>query len=592
MPVKPVTKIDIKNLETLIADNHDMLTQSQKSRAKKAIQTLEKGAPSYQKHELPSIFQKNAKSTYEYGHLVTDTIVHWLKSGYVCGPFEEPPCEKFRVNSLMAVPQDSKVRIILNVSLPENNSFNSNIIPNSLEKVNMSSARNFGYTLKKCGAGAIMSKFDICDAYKQIPASPKDYRLQGFFWLGKFFIETTQIFGAASSVCNFDIQGNTNSTLAIVISGIDPILVHRHLDDSPVASPSNSNSCNAFSEAYMAVSKKLNVKLAEPCAKNEKAFMNQTNGKVLGIWFNTLTMKWHLPEEKAEETIRLIYSAVCDEFVSTLNAQKLLGHLNNVCLMSPFLQGFKYCIIEDLAVSLRNNYELVKYSKQAKEDLMVWYNFLVDKSPKPIPGEPHALVLGHLEFTSDAAGWPDNCSGHHRPAVATVGLNECGEIIVVGRMFWNTNMIRNVVDKAEIRYGNKTTFLEFVGILLPILSKPCIFKDKHVSFKTDNMGCAQAWSNRRSKEDADLSIVIRILHIACYILNTVIVISHVPRNSSWDSCLVDRLSRDTTTTSNDNKLLVKCSMPPVVDCFTRWLKNPGSDWSICDNVRCILEKYM
>jgi hypothetical protein len=30
----------------------------------------------------------------------------------------------------------------------------------------------------------------------------KDLRLQGFSWLGKFFVETRQVFGAKTSVCN------------------------------------------------------------------------------------------------------------------------------------------------------------------------------------------------------------------------------------------------------------------------------------------------------------------------------------------------------------------------------------------------------
>jgi hypothetical protein len=52
------------------------------------------------------------------------------------------------------------------------------------------------------------------DAYKNIPAKIDELCLQGFIWLGKFFIELKQTFGALTSVSNFNILGNTVQTLA------------------------------------------------------------------------------------------------------------------------------------------------------------------------------------------------------------------------------------------------------------------------------------------------------------------------------------------------------------------------------------------
>ena len=159
------------------------------------------------------------------------------KKGFVCGPFDNPPFDRFRSNCLMAVDQHEKIRLVLNVSLPENNSFNSNIWDEQLEKVNMSSARNFGYTLKKCGNNANFSKFDLCDAYKIVKCISADYRIQGFSWLGKYFYENRQIFGARSAVPNFDILGNTLKCVSVAKSKIPNDLVHRQLDDVPSACP-------------------------------------------------------------------------------------------------------------------------------------------------------------------------------------------------------------------------------------------------------------------------------------------------------------------------------------------------------------------
>ncbi len=73
----------------------------------------------------------------------------------------------------------------------------------------MSSAKSFGFSILEAGKNSVMSKFDLVDAYKNIPATLADLRLQGFTWLGKFFVENNMTFGGKPSVQNFDIVGAT-----------------------------------------------------------------------------------------------------------------------------------------------------------------------------------------------------------------------------------------------------------------------------------------------------------------------------------------------------------------------------------------------
>ncbi len=84
----------------------------------------------------------------------------------------------------------------MNFSAPKGESYNDAIEELALEKVSMSSARLFGYSVVDCGSGARMWKFDMVDAYKTIPAAQSDLRLQGFSWLGKYFIELKKVFGS------------------------------------------------------------------------------------------------------------------------------------------------------------------------------------------------------------------------------------------------------------------------------------------------------------------------------------------------------------------------------------------------------------
>ena len=246
LPVEPKTPILTEKLEEYVRESKSCLTSHQLLRAKKCLQHLKKGAPSYQKSKLPSVYEKNSGSVQKNGGFMTDTIGVWVKKEIVSGPFDSPPLEKFRVNPLMAVVQHGKVRPILNVSKPEGRSMNDNVDKDKLEKVYMSSARDFGHSLLMAGKGATFSKFDLSDAYKNIPAKIEDLRMQGFSWLNKFFVEDKQIFGASASVCNFDILGHTVLDLAIARSGIDRRLVNRRLDDVPVTGKIGSESCQNF----------------------------------------------------------------------------------------------------------------------------------------------------------------------------------------------------------------------------------------------------------------------------------------------------------------------------------------------------------
>ncbi len=222
LPIKPATKVNIVELEKMVstAIEQGKFSPSQVKRAKHLVANLKNGAPSHQKANLPSCYIPNAKSTLAHGREVTDAVAYWVKNGYVAGPFKEPPLDRFRVNPIIAVEQEDKVRAVLNVSNNTGESFNNNVNKLMLKKVQMSSARNFGYTIRKCGANAKMSKFDLEAAYKQMPAPINELRLQGFCWLNRFFVELDQTFGAISAVANFDQLGHTKVDLAVIFSDI------------------------------------------------------------------------------------------------------------------------------------------------------------------------------------------------------------------------------------------------------------------------------------------------------------------------------------------------------------------------------------
>ena len=83
----------------------------------------------------------------------------------------------------------------------------------------MGTAKQFGFGLARAGKGAKFSKFDLQDAYKLMPAKKKDFRLQGFRWLEKWFVETQQGFGGVPSPSNFDRLPKTIDLVVCIESG-------------------------------------------------------------------------------------------------------------------------------------------------------------------------------------------------------------------------------------------------------------------------------------------------------------------------------------------------------------------------------------
>ncbi|MFN9906031.1 MAG: hypothetical protein ACK56F_07895, partial [bacterium] len=106
------------------------------------------------------------------------------------------------------------------MSSPHKASFISSVDPLETESIKMASAKKYGQLLLDCGQNATMSKHDLVAAYKQIPCRIEDLLLQGFCCLGKYFVETRQIFGAKTSVCNYDILGETLKLLALLESQV------------------------------------------------------------------------------------------------------------------------------------------------------------------------------------------------------------------------------------------------------------------------------------------------------------------------------------------------------------------------------------
>ena len=243
------------------------------------------------------------------------------------------------------------------------------------------------------------------DAYKNVPVRHADFRLQGFRWLCKYFLETQLIFGGTTSIPSYDRLGHTTLDVALAESVIDPDCVHRALDDTPVITPANSPTGPIFAAAYEDLCNTIGIRLAAPCPKFEKVFVDSTVGTVLSVCFYTETLTWRLSNKKFVSTTDALSVPLLAGALSLKEAQSLTRKLNNVCQMCPFLQAFRFPLNKFVASFRSNEIILLHPFPQVVLDLRVFAAAILSVAKGlPILPRPTGPLLSALIFHFDAAG--------------------------------------------------------------------------------------------------------------------------------------------------------------------------------------------
>ena len=538
---------------------------------------------------LPGMSCTNSASTVTHGEEFTDTLAWWIRQGFVSGPFRFAPFRKFRENAMIAVEQKSKIRIVMHLSAPEGESYNDAILDDALEKVSMSTARQVGYTIFDCGKGARLWKWDLADAYKNMPAAQADLRTQGFTWLGMKFVETQEPFGSEAAVAAFDRLGHTLADLAIVTSRIPRKFVHRTLDDLPLVTPANSPLGPVFADHYRKICTMVGAKLAPTCPKFEKAFEDTTSGVILGVCFNTNTFTWSISQEKCDRMLDAMSGPLLGDPVTLLEMQRLVGLLNDFIQMAPFLRAFRQPLISFLQ-QLSNNPDVPAPAPiQAKLDLKVWSQMTVAAvRGLPIPRRPTHPLPSALNFVSDAAGarfvkiqdrFIPYADQDGRGA-ASISAMEDGPIWFCACLSWPDRLLFQARDNADHAYGCKTPTLEAVAAILPFLCCPESLAGREVILHTDSEAVVYGWESRRVNNDVSASIIIRALHlISCY-LGCSVFVYHLPRMSNDSAKLADHLTRRRTTKAAEKAAIRAAPAVSIPAALMEWLNDPSDDWNL------------
>jgi hypothetical protein len=438
------------------------------------------------------------------------------------------------------------------------------------------------------GKNSTMSKYDLKDAFKLIPARPSDWRLQGFKWAGRFFFETNMIFGATPSVSNFDRLGNMLVELAVAKAKIPRIYVTRTLDDIPVLAPEGKHYIVKFGMALRGICNQANIQLAQNCPDNCKAFEHVKRGTVLGICFDTRSMEWSLNTAKADKFTRRVIDAMHTDYIDLLQLQKVMGVLNDLTLMCNFMKPFKVSgnkLLQDLGTDKE---KLVPVTEDFVKDLQR-FACLIDTTRVGIPvaTRPSPPPLFCKEFYSDAAGshfamvkgQRVNLNDSQDRGVACIEVLD-GQTVWWCDLTWPDFFLNDAKDGKGAHFGSKTTTLEVLGVLLPFITVPRELCGQHAVFTVDKVAVVFGWDNKAVKFDDTASILIRAIHLISSYLGCVVHVEHSPRRSSGWEILVDNLSRKSTTTFEDRKKVKDARRSIVQGKLKQWLQNPTEDWDL------------
>lgn len=579
----PNTPVCANSYESEFLKVQDILTLPQRESILLTINDLRYGANSLVDfNKIEPLFDSNAKNMglQTVGCQFTDQLVSMIKKGYVSGPFDQPPFENLRINSLFVVEQTDKYRPILNLSAPEGNSFNEAIIDNLMTKVVMSSPSLVAKKLYSIGKGAYLSKIDHQSAYKLVPTHFDHLFLQGFFWLQKYFLETSQIFGAKSAVPNYDRLHKGFSDIIKVKSETIDLYLERQLDDQIVMTKTLAEN-KKFVEEYLNLAKIIKLPLA-PLDKPDKAFLYQQAGVILGIHFDTNNMSWLLPEDKRVKYSNYISDILTGDKVTQNQLQKLLGMINFIVQMCPLLKFFRTPLIADL----KNSYEFEPLYLDADTiDCLHQWLFVLEelKHGFPISNMNKCPPAKSIVFVTDAAGCASSTS-EHELGIGAVGYVmphcEMRDFFYIGQCMWPEQFILNLFDDEGKKFGNKTTFLETIGLLISIYHNYKLIHNKHVVCMVDNVAVVWAFINGRSRQDPFTSLIVSVINHIAGSTPFKLYVEHLPRVSNMPALIADTLSR----TDPKGKYLienigrpVKSDWPPTLK---TWLLNPVIDWDL------------
>ena len=567
----------------------------------KVLENLTKGCDA--EVRLPGSSASYSRNHFEDPQLdvprIADALCSEIKAGHMAGPFQIGFVKNAKVNGFISVVKpDNSRRQVGNLSAPAGMSFNDGISSQVLEQwtVGQTTSRQFADMIARAGKNAILTCSDMKSAYKNLPVSLDQRRLQVFRFCGKEFVDLKLIFGDKSACMFYDrFHSCILSCFVLPELRIPRTWIGRTIDDLTSVMPARcAGASKEFVKTYRRLLMDLNIGAAPEDPLRKKAFDGHTSGEVLGIWFDTTLGTWCLPKEKSICLLNLLEESIRSESLSLHKLEVLHGklahfgqHAPPISLLTSEVLIFLKSLLEDSSVNSKRDMVTKPVPPSLHRDLrtiaaIIRYTMEV---PLPIVQVPSIPAADALKIWTDASG--------HIIASPSLGIyipSRFGERPFVASLAFPRYFLLSMDTFGHKAYC-KTTTLECLGLLGALCSDPLRFAEKEALFHIDNVASVFALRKGHSRDEWATTVV-RAARVVSAGIGCSLFMKWERRRSSRESEIADDLTHNLVGQLNDKELEAyllsgQVSFPEPV---LQWMANPRRDLDLGGRILMWLRK--
>ena len=348
-------------------------------------------------HKLKSA-KKNKPSATQHASVIDAYLANEVSLGRVAGPFNSPPFPNLQVSSFGVIPkkgQPGKWRLIVDLSSPWGASVNDGISADEFT-LHYITVDQIIRSVSRLGKGALMAKFDVESAYRNVPVHPYDRHLLGMKWRNQYYVDLALPFGLRSAPFIFNAIADLVEWI-LVHSYQIPDLLH-YLDDFITMGPPESSQCAHNLRTALAVCKRLGLPLHPG-----KCVGPSTVLVVLGIELDSVNQEARLPAQKLSALKELISSWLPRKWCNRQELESFIGHLHHAAKVVWPGRTFLRRMIDLLSCFRRRDHP-VRLNREFHLDLRWWHHFLSDWHGVSFWLFPGLVPEAGVEVSSDTAG--------------------------------------------------------------------------------------------------------------------------------------------------------------------------------------------
>ena len=455
--------------------------------------------------EIPTVYPTNLKSCSEHGQVIQDKIKTELRLGRISGPFKDPPLRNFVCSPIGVVPKKTPgdFRLIHHLSFPHGHSINSGIDKQD-STVSYHTVDQAIDIICSLESGSYLSKTDIQSAFRIIPVHPSNYHLLGFHWNGMYYFDKTLAMGLSASCQIFERFSSALQWIAQTWFNI-PNMLHI-LDDFLIISPTQSAG-ERHLQSFMSMCASIGVPLAPHKTEGPSTVLT-----FAGIQLDTTRREAAIPHDKLIRYTTMVHDIMRCKRVSLRQLQSVIGCLNHCAYIIPGGRAFLRRLI-DLTIGITRPHYHVRFNKEVRKDLAMWYIFLKDFNGKALFLEREWTSSTTLHMYTDSA--------------QSLGYGA----IFQDRWLWGA--------WPEQWTAYDITLLELYPIVVACQVWGKYLRNRRIVLHTDNLALVYIL-NKYSSKDKRIMVLIRHLTLLSLRHNILFRSEHIP---GLDNILPDHLSR-------------------------------------------------